>query len=70
MKFQVIEQKLYLKAHKKLSKQYRYLQNDIDNFLNSIKSKEDLGIELKSNIFKVRVKNSDKIKVKVLAIGL
>lgn len=64
MKLQVVEQELYLKAHKKLSKQYRYIQNDIDNFLNSINSKEDLGTELKSNIFKVRIKNSDKNKGK------
>jgi len=45
MKLQVVEQELYLKAHQKLSKQYRHLQNDIDNFLNSINSKEDLGID-------------------------
>ena len=64
MKLQIIEQELYLKAYKKLSKQYRHLQNDIDNFLNSINSKVDLGIELKSNIFKVRIKNSDKNKGK------
>ncbi len=64
MKLRVIEQELYRKAHKKLSKQYRHLQKDIDNFLNSIDSKEDLGIELKSNVFKVRVKNSDKNKGK------
>ena len=36
MKLQVVEQDLYRKAHKKLSKQYRHLQNDIDNFLDSI----------------------------------
>ena len=64
MKLQVVEQELYRKAHKKLSKQYRHLQNDIDNFLDSINSKEDLGIELKSNVFKVRIKNSDKNKGK------
>ena len=64
MKLQIVEQELYRKAHKKLSKQYRHLQNDIDNFLNSIDSKEDLGIELKSNVFKARVKNSDKNKGK------
>jgi len=64
MTFQVVEQELYRKAHKKLLKQYRHLQDDIDNFLNCITSKEDLGIELKSNIFKVRVKNSDKNKGK------
>jgi len=64
MKLQVVEQELYRKAHKKLSKQYIHLQNDIDNFLDSINSREDLGIELKSNVFKVRVKNSDKNKGK------
>jgi len=64
MKLQVVEQELYRKAYKKLSKQYRHLKNDIDNFLDSIDSKEDLGIELKSNVFKVRVKNSDKNKGK------
>ncbi|WP_151900431.1 hypothetical protein [Sulfurimonas hydrogeniphila] len=61
---QVVEQELYRKAYKKLSKQYRHLEHDIDDFLNSINSKEDLGVELKSNIFKVRVKNSDKNKGK------
>jgi len=60
MKFQVIEQELYKKAVKKLSKNYKHIQNDIDDFLNSIDSKEDLGIELKSNVFKVRIKNSNK----------
>jgi len=60
MKLRVIEQELYQKAYKKLSKQYRHLQNDINTFLDSINSKEDLGIELKANVFKVRVKNSDK----------
>jgi hypothetical protein len=64
MKFQVVEKLLYQKAYKKLSKQYRQIDDDIDNFLNSISSKEDLGIELKSNIFKTRIKNSDKNKGK------
>ncbi|MDF1884407.1 hypothetical protein JHD49_10680 [Sulfurimonas sp. SAG-AH-194-C21] len=64
MKFRVVEQELYQKARKKLSKQYRHLQDDIDTFLNSINSKDDLGIELKSNIFKTRIKNSDKNKGK------
>lgn len=64
MKFQVVEKLLYQKAYKKLSKQYRQIDDDIDNFLNSISSKEDLGIELKSNIFKKRIKNSDKNKGK------
>jgi len=60
MKFQVVEQELYRKAYKRLSKDYRHLQDGIDNFLDSVKSKRDLGIELKSNLFKARIKNSDK----------
>jgi len=60
MKLQIVEKTLYKKSYKKLSKQYKNIQDDVDNFINSIQSKDDLGIELKSNIFKVRIKNSDK----------
>jgi mRNA-degrading endonuclease RelE of RelBE toxin-antitoxin system len=64
MKLQIVEKTLYKKSYKKLSKQYKNIQSDIDNFINSIHSKDDLGIELRSNIFKVRIKNSDKNKGK------
>ena len=64
MKFQIVEKTLYKKSLKKLSKHYKNIEKDIDNFLNSIKSKNDLGIKLKSNIFKARIKNSDKNKGK------
>jgi mRNA-degrading endonuclease RelE of RelBE toxin-antitoxin system len=64
MKLQIVEKTLYKKSLKKLSKHYKNIEKDIDNFLNSIKSKNDLGIELKSNIFKTRIKNSDKNKGK------
>jgi len=64
MKLQVVEKALYKKSFKKLSKNYKNINADVDNFLNSIKSKDDLGIEIKSNIFKVRIKNSDKNKGK------
>ena len=57
MKLQIIEQPLYQKAFKKLSKQYKNINQDVDDFLDSITSKKDLGIELKSNIFKVRIAN-------------
>ncbi len=63
-KYTVVEQELYKKAVKKLSKTYRNIDLDIKDFLNSINSKEDLGTELKSNVFKVRVANSDKNKGK------
>jgi len=64
MKLQIVEKTLYKKSLKKLSKHYKNIEKDVDIFLNSINSKEDLGIELKSNVFKVRIKNSDKNKGK------
>jgi len=64
MKLQIVEKVLYKKSFKKLSKNYKNINTDVDYFLNSIKSKDDLGIEIKSNIFKVRIKNSDKNKGK------
>jgi len=63
-KYTVIEQDLYKKAVKKLSKNYRNIESDVKDFLKSINTKNDLGIELKSNVFKVRIKNSDKNKGK------
>ena len=62
--YQVIEQYLYKKAYKKLSKSYKYIDSDVKNYLLSIRSKDDLGIELKSNVYKVRIANSDKNKGK------
>jgi len=63
-KYTVVEQELYKKAIKKLSKTYRNVDLDVKDFLKSLTTKEDLGIELKSNVFKVRVANSDKNKGK------
>ncbi len=63
-KYIVVEQELYRKAIKKLSKIYRDINLDVESFLESINSKKDLGIELKSNIFKARIANSNKNKGK------
>ncbi len=49
---------------KRLSKNFKHINSDIDKFLNALTAKEDLGIELKSNIYKVRIANSDKNKGK------
>ncbi len=64
MKLQVIEQKLYIKAIKKLSKKYSNIYKDVNDFLDSITSKKDLGVELQSNVYKTRIKNSNKNKGK------
>ena len=52
MKLQIVEKILYKKSFKKLSKHYKNINIDVDNFLDSISAKDDLGIEIKSNIFK------------------
>jgi hypothetical protein len=59
-KYKVIEQELYQKAFKKLSKSYKHIGDDIKEYLLSIDSRDDLGVELKSNVYKVRIANSDK----------
>ena len=63
-KYTIVEQELYTKALKKLSKIYKNINSDVKRYLETINSKEDLGIELKSNIFKVRIANRDKNKGK------
>ena len=62
--YSVIEHDLYLKAYKKLSKSNKNISKDIDNFLDTIESKDDLGIHLKQNVYKVRIINSAKNKGK------
>ncbi len=62
--YKVIEQPLYIKTSKKLSKKYRHVDKDVKKHLITITSKKDLGVELKSNIYKIRIANSDKNKGK------
>jgi mRNA-degrading endonuclease RelE of RelBE toxin-antitoxin system len=62
--FEIVEHTLYEKAFKKLSKKFKTIDKDIDTFLLSVNNKDDLGVELKSNIFKVRIANSSKNKGK------
>ena len=69
-KYTVVEQDLYKKAVKKLSKNYRSIELDVEKFLKSINTKNDLGIELKSNVFKARIKNSNKNKGKSAGYSL
>jgi mRNA-degrading endonuclease RelE of RelBE toxin-antitoxin system len=59
-KFEIIELPTYLKAVKKLKKRFKNINKDVDNFFIKVKSIDDLGVKLHPNIFKVRIKNSDK----------
>ena len=58
--FEIVEHTLYEKAFKKLSKRYRNIEKDIEDFLKNVKSSEDLGVQLKPNVYKVRIANSNK----------
>jgi len=59
--FELIELPIYLKSVKKLKKRFRNISNDINDFFeNEVFSIDDLGIKLKDNIYKVRIKNSNK----------
>jgi len=58
--FNIIEQRLYLKSIKKLSKKFKNISKDVNVFLDNIKTIDDLGVELKSNVYKVRIANSNK----------
>lgn len=60
MSYDIVEQELYLKALKKLSKKYKNIEEDVEKYLLSISSMDDLGVELKNNVYKVRIANSDK----------
>lgn len=60
-KFELIELPTYLKAVKKLKKRFRNISDDVDGFFqNNVSSIDDLGVKLHENIYKVRIKNSNK----------
>ncbi len=59
-KLEIIEHKLYEKSFKKLSKKFRNIGKDMDAFLSSVETKDDLGVELKADIYKARIANTDK----------
>lgn len=59
--FELKELPTYIKAIKKLKKKFRNITSDVDNFFtNEVNCLDDLGVKLHDNIFKVRIKNSNK----------
>jgi hypothetical protein len=48
------------KAVKKLKKRFKKIEFDYNSFVNNITSTDDLGIHLGDNVYKIRLKNSDK----------
>ncbi len=69
-RLEIVEHELYEKSFKKLSKKFKNIEKDIDVFLLSVKTKDDLGVELKPNVYKVRIANTDKNKGKSVGYRL
>ena len=48
------------KSVKHLKKRFKNIENDCNNFINSIEYENDLGVHLGKGIYKVRIANSNK----------
>ncbi|MFH1005613.1 MAG: type II toxin-antitoxin system RelE/ParE family toxin [Bacteroidota bacterium] len=64
LKLKVVKTDYFYKLVKNLTKKYRNIENDIDDFLDNIDDLKDLGIPLGHNIYKARIKNTDNNKGK------
>lgn len=62
--FSVFESVTYKHSKKQLKKRFRQIDSDVNQFLHSLESVNDLGISLGDGIYKVRIANSDKNKGK------
>ncbi len=62
MKFNTLSE--FDKDVKRLSKKYRHLKEDLIAFMASFENEHTHAIAIRKNIFKARIKNSDKSKGK------
>jgi mRNA-degrading endonuclease RelE of RelBE toxin-antitoxin system len=56
--------KLFTKNFKHLAKKYHHIESDFDHFLENFENEHTHAISIRKNIFKARIKNSDKTKGK------
>ena len=54
----------FRKSAKKLAKHYKSLKNDLKTFTNSLENNPRQGTELFTDVYKIRIKNSDNNKGK------
>ena len=54
------ETETFNKAVKKLKKRFKNIENDCDEFVQSIETTDNLGVDLGNGVYKVRITNSDK----------
>ena len=55
---------LFEKLIKKLKKRYAQIELDIDSYIDSVSELSQLGIPLRKNLYKARIKNSDALRGK------
>lgn len=56
--------KHFTKNFKRLAKKYRHIEEDFDQFLENFESEHSHAAAIGNNIFKARIKNSDKARGK------
>jgi len=56
--------KLFTRNFKQLAKKYRHIEEDFDHFLENFASEHSHAVIIRKNVFKSRIKNSDKAKGK------
>ncbi len=62
--FKVLATQSYQQASKQLSKRFRHLDSDVQEFLCNVDDIKSLGTPLGKDFYKVRIANSDKNKGK------
>jgi mRNA-degrading endonuclease RelE of RelBE toxin-antitoxin system len=56
--------KHFTKNFKHLAKKYHHIENDFESFLENFDQEHSHSITIRKNVFKARIKNSDKAKGK------
>lgn len=54
------ETETFAKTVKKLQKRFKHIENDCNNFIDSIETTDNLGTDLSNGVYKVRIANTDK----------
>jgi mRNA-degrading endonuclease RelE of RelBE toxin-antitoxin system len=62
MKFETSD--IFKKQLKKLAKKYSHIKHDIENFIQNFEFQHKQAVKIKNNLYKIRIKNSDKTKGK------
>ena len=59
-KFDITKTPFFEKRVRELKKRFRNIEEDLDGWSESLNDIKELGVQLKSNVYKVRIANSDK----------